>query len=166
MAHRNRWFTYVYLLIAWWLSMAMLNNQMDPDGIWNELKWHEDSTDLEISWGHSPFILVTGHLWFHISTSTMKGSASCVRCGMNSSTFFCPTSKSLKFRCWRERVFVDLSVAVENIQPIAEALMRWKGGRFMAKLRSSELRLRQLVPSQTSDVSPVALSCRKNIELA
>ena len=28
MAHRNRWFTWVYLLIAWWFSMAMLNNQM------------------------------------------------------------------------------------------------------------------------------------------
>ena len=27
MAHRNRWFTWVYLLIAWWFSMAMLNNQ-------------------------------------------------------------------------------------------------------------------------------------------
>ena len=25
---RNRWFTMVYLLIAWWISMAMLNNQM------------------------------------------------------------------------------------------------------------------------------------------
>ena len=24
MAHRNRWFTWVYLLIAWWFSMAML----------------------------------------------------------------------------------------------------------------------------------------------
>jgi len=27
MAHRNRWFTWVYLWIAWWFSMAMLNNQ-------------------------------------------------------------------------------------------------------------------------------------------
>jgi hypothetical protein len=27
MAHRNRWFPWVYLAIKWWFSMAMLNNQ-------------------------------------------------------------------------------------------------------------------------------------------
>ena len=33
MAHRNRWFTVYLLLIAWWFSMAMLNNQ--------RVTWHQ-----------------------------------------------------------------------------------------------------------------------------
>ena len=42
-----RWF---YLLIAWWFSMAILNNQMDPNGIYDLICLDYNTMHLETSW--------------------------------------------------------------------------------------------------------------------